>query len=85
MIEVLKREFKAEPSISTLTDEQALPAVEYTTYYWNKNDLEITIRKGRTIPWRETEEIEETWSLKYNNFIISNILENLYEYDLNPS
>lgn len=85
IIEYLTEEFGKEPEISNFTDEEAFPPVEYTSYNWNKNDLVVTVNKGKTIPWSESEEIEETWSLKYNNFIISNILDNLMVSGVDPS
>jgi hypothetical protein len=84
-IDDLTGKFEADPEISKFTDEESFPPVEYTSYIWNRNDLVVTLLKGRTIPWIESDEIVETWSLKYNNYIISNILEILTNGKKDPS
>ena len=70
----LNKKFKDTPSIEYIIDPDGNETELIASYYWSENEVNVLL--SRTT---EFGELDKTWTLTYNNLIVSNILNNYFD------
>lgn len=74
----LNSSFKNDPAIEHFTDRTGIERELITSYYWSENEASVLLSNTT-----EFGELDKSWTLTYNNLIISNILNNYLNSDTN--
>lgn len=70
----LNSKFKDPPSVEYILDPNGNETELIASYYWSQNEVNVLL--SRTT---EFGEMDKSWTLAYNNLIVSNILNNYLE------
>jgi len=68
--------FKDQPAVEHLIDGTGNETELINSYYWSENEVNVLL--SRTT---EFGELDQSWTLTYNNLIVSNILRNYLDAD----
>ncbi len=77
IIKELNSKFKDKPSIEYVIDSNGNETESIASYFWFENEVSVLLSRAT-----EFGELDKSWTLTYNNLIVSNILNNYLEPEM---